>query len=133
MLVNGRTAIDGLFAPSTASTLAARADGAVQHDVKDPDRLGDILELLLAPVLEGQIQLVADMLADRLRHGDAAGPGDAFEPRRDVDPVAEQVVALDDDIAEIDPDPELDPPVLGNIRRCAPASPAGWRPRIRPR
>ena len=36
-------------------------------------------------------------------------PGwDAFDPRRDVDAVAKDVLALDDDIADVDPDPEPD-------------------------
>jgi hypothetical protein len=39
---------------------------------------------------------------------DAAGFRDAFQPRRDIDPITENVALIDDDIAEIDPDPELD-------------------------
>ena len=50
-----------------------------------------------------------------MRDGDAAGPGDAFEPRGDVDAVAEDVVVLDDDVAEIDADAEFDAPVLGDV------------------
>ena len=38
---------------------------------------------------------------------DAAGLGQALQPRRDVDAVAVNVVALDDDVAEVDADPEL--------------------------
>ena len=34
--------------------------------------------------------------------------GLTFQPRSDVDPVAKDIVPLDDDIAEIDSDPELD-------------------------
>ena len=52
---------------------------------------------------------------------DAAGLGDALDPRRDVDAVAEDVVALDDDVADIDPDPKPDriglPPV-SRSRNC---------------
>ena len=43
------------------------------------------------------------------------GCGDAFEARRDIHAVAEDVVALDDDVAEIDADAELDAPVLRHI------------------
>ena len=50
-----------------------------------------------------------------LRHGDAARLGDALDPRRDIDPVAEDIVVVDDHIAKIDADAELDPPVLGNV------------------
>jgi hypothetical protein len=43
----------------------------------------------------------------RPRHADAAGLGEGFEPRRDVDPVA----TVTDDVAEIDADAELQPPL----------------------
>jgi hypothetical protein len=39
-----------------------------------------------------------------------------FKPSGNVDPVAEYVAVLDDDVAEIDPDAEYDPPILG---RCS--------------
>ena len=45
---------------------------------------------------------------------DPARLGQAFQPRRDIDAVAIDVVALDDDVAEIDADAELD-------ARCPPA------------
>ena len=40
-------------------------------------------------------------------------PGSAkrFEPRRDIDPVAEDVAVLDDDVALVDADAELDAPL----------------------
>ena len=41
------------------------------------------------------------------------GSASAFEPRRDVDPVAKDVVVLDDDVAEVNADAELDPAVRG--------------------
>ena len=43
------------------------------------------------------------------------GSASAFQPRRDVDAVAEDVVALDDDVADIDADAKLDAPVLGDV------------------
>ena len=43
------------------------------------------------------------------------GCGDALEPRRHVDAVAEDVVALDDDVAEIDADAEFDAAVLRHV------------------
>ena len=50
-----------------------------------------------------------------VRDADAARLGHAFQPRGDVDAVAEDVVALDDDVAEIDADAELDAAVLRHI------------------
>ena len=46
---------------------------------------------------------------------DAAGLGRRLQPRGDVDAVAEQVLSLHHDIAEIDPDAELDLPVVGQL------------------
>ena len=42
------------------------------------------------------------------------GPAKPLEPRRHVDAVAIEIVAIDDDVAEIDADAELDVPVFGN-------------------
>ena len=39
---------------------------------------------------------------------DAARLGDTLDPRRDVDTVAEDVFPFDDDVADVDADPELD-------------------------
>jgi len=96
-LLNGSTAIDGLSASATSASY----------------RKVDILQLLLAGIFVSEVEFVADILAHRARHRHPAGSGDAFDPRRDIDPVAENVVALDDDVAKVDPDPEFDPPFLG--------------------
>ena len=77
-------------------------------------RLGDVLDGLLALIEELQLELVADLIAHHRRAGDAARPRQALEPRRHVDAVAIEIVAIDDDVAEIDADAELDVPVLGN-------------------
>ena len=42
----------------------------------------------------------------------------AFQACRNIDAIAKDVVVLDDDVAEIDPDPEPDPAFLGD-RGCA--------------
>ena len=51
------------------------------------------------------------------RDADAAGLGQRLQPGRDIDAVAEEIAALDDDVAEIDADAQADPPV----RPAAPA------------
>ena len=55
-----------------------------------------------------KIELVPDLVVNRLRNADGAGLGERLEPGGDVDPVAEDVVAVDDDVAEIDADPQLE-------------------------
>ena len=137
MLLKGSTAIDGLsFAGSALVARGRRASAerpAEQVDAVDPDRPVDVLQRLLAHILEGEVEPVADMVADRRRNRDAAGLGDAFDARRDVDAVAIDVVVLDDDVAEIDADAELDAAILAARRRCARASGVGFRRRRRPR
>jgi hypothetical protein len=48
------------------------------------------------------------MIMNRIGDEHPAGIGQGFDPRRDVDAVAIEVVALDDHIAEIDADAQLD-------------------------
>ena len=60
--------------------------------------------MLLAQVLRPQRQLALDLLVDGGRDADAAGLGDQFQARRDVDRIAHQVVAAFHDVAEIDAD-----------------------------
>jgi hypothetical protein len=60
-----------------------------------------------------EIELVPDLLVDRLRNADGTGSGERFEPSGDVDAIAEDVVAVDDDVAEIDADPQLETAVKG--------------------
>ena len=64
----------------------------------------DVLQLDLALVHETKIKLVAHLLMDRAGDGDAPRLRDAFDARRDIHAVAHQVVALDDDIADMNAD-----------------------------
>ena len=64
-----------------------------------------------------------DLLMHRSRDADAAGLGERFEPRRDIYPGAVDVLALGDDLAEIDAHAEQKPPVGGTAAfRSASAS-----------
>jgi hypothetical protein len=67
---------------------------------------------LLAQILESKGQLVADLVSHHPRDADPAGLCERFQARGDIDAVAKDVVVLDDDVTEIDPDPEADPAVL---------------------
>ena len=69
------------------------------------------LTILVAEIVKGDVvEPVADLIAHRAGDADAAGLGEHLETRRDVDAIAEDVVLLDDDVAQIDADAELDPP-----------------------
>ena len=75
----------------------------------DPDRLGNILELGLAEVADGQVQPSFDLPVGVLRQADRAWPRDPFEAGGDIDAVAHQVaVAFLDHVAQVDADAEFD-------------------------
>ena len=57
--------------------------------------------------------LPGDLLVDSARQANAAGFGDSLESRRDVDAVAIDILTFDDDIADVDPDPQEDRIDLG--------------------
>ena len=74
----------------------------------DAHRTRDILQALLAGIDKVGRHLALHLSPDVLGNRDAAGLGDALDPRRDVDAIAKDIFAVDDDVADIDPNPELD-------------------------
>jgi hypothetical protein len=82
---------------------------------EDPQRAGDVLQTLLPEILERQIELVADLVAHDPTDADATGLGKRLQARHNVDPVAVDIVFLDDHIVQVDADPELDAPSAGNF------------------
>ena len=77
-------------------------------------RMGDVLDGLVALVGEVQIEFVADLVAHRRRTGNAAGTGQTLQPDRHVHAVAIEIVAVDDEVAEIDAHAELEMAVFRN-------------------
>ena len=71
------------------------------------DRLGDILDAMAAERAVIEIELVSDVVVNGLRDADRAGLRERLEPGGDVDPVAKDVVAVDDHVAEIDANPQF--------------------------
>ena len=69
----------------------------------------NVLDLLRPQVLETDVEFPLDLTVDRARDADAARFGQALQPRRDIDPVAIDVVAIDDHFAQIDANAVLDP------------------------
>jgi hypothetical protein len=84
-------------------------------DAKHLHRLGDVLELALAQILEQDLGRAVDEIAHRARDVDRARLGDVLEPRRHVHAVALDVAVLDHDVAEIDADAEFDALPLGDV------------------
>src|SRR5262249_7190526 len=63
----------------------------------------------LSSILELDVELVPHLPVGIFGDADAPGFRDPFQTRRHVDAVAENVADVQDDIAEIDADAELDP------------------------
>ena len=77
-----------------------------------PDRLGDVLELDWAKIIDRKIEPGSHLAIRVFGEADTVWLRDALQPRSDVDAVAHQVaVALFDDIAQMDADTELDAPL----------------------
>ena len=68
---------------------------------------------LLADVVEGDIHLAADLPMGVVGDAHAARLGDPLETRRDIDAVAENIVVVEDDVADMDADAKLDPRSAG--------------------
>ena len=123
MLLKGSTAIDGLSGLRRSRVGLRRArgrSGGSRVPFPDADRPVDVLDVHLAAVLEADVDAVADALVDDRGDANAAGLGQRLQARGDVDAVAVDVVALDDDVAEIDADAERDLRAGGGLRRDRP-------------
>ena len=75
---------------------------------------GDVLNFLRADVLEGEAQLVQDLIAHYSADANPAGLSQRLQARRDIDTIAEDVIAVDDDVADIDADTKIDSFFLRN-------------------
>ncbi|MFO0997764.1 MAG: hypothetical protein U1F33_13870 [Alphaproteobacteria bacterium] len=82
------------------------------------DGPGDVLHFALAHILEGKSQLVAHLVPYDAAHPDAARLSERFETSRDIDAITVNVAALDDHVADVDADAELDALTLRDI--CVP-------------
>ena len=91
------------------------ADGALIFAKACSHRLDDVLQFLIAKIADRQFEPRLDLPVHLLGKADRAGFGDAFQSRGDVDPIAHQVaIALLDDVAEVNADPEDDAAILGH-------------------
>ena len=76
------------------------------------DRPVDVLDLAFARVLEDQVEAIAHLLVDAAGDTDPARLGEPFQARRNVHPVALNVVAVDYDVAKVDADAQRDGTLL---------------------
>jgi hypothetical protein len=81
-------------------------------DPPNPHRIGDVLESPRPKILAGGVDFAADLPVCVVRDTDAARLGKTFQARGNVDPVSEDVLVVNDDIANMDADAKLDPQLL---------------------
>jgi hypothetical protein len=110
-LAKGRTAIDGL---SESGNVVWRLS-----DAGFPDRTrytrsgrGNILQLLLANVFKGDLELPRGVLLHTGRDAYAARFRHGLEARRDIHSIPKYVTVLSHDVTLVDADAKLDPAVL---------------------
>src|ERR1700722_15283977 len=75
-------------------------------------RFGYIFEGLPAHIFEGRVDLSPDLPVGVVRQTYATRIGNIFQPCGDVDPIAEDVVVVDDDVADVNTDAKFDPLLL---------------------
>ena len=95
-----------------------RCRGIHAAQPKGADRLFDVLDALLAQILEGEAAHLAHMVAHAARDADAARHRQVFQPRSDVNAVAEDVAVLDHDVADIDADTKLQAMLVRQVLVC---------------
>src|SRR5437870_8434198 len=86
--------------------------------IKLTPRCFDVLEASFAHIFKGEVETFTDMIAHRLRNGNATDGRNALEPSRQVDAIAEDVAFLDNNVAEVNSDAEFDACVRGTGVAC---------------
>ena len=68
---------------------------------------------MVSHILEDYVDFPNGVFMNTLRHENCPGFGQRLKPRRDIDAIAEDVAAFDDDVALMEPDAKLDASILG--------------------
>jgi len=68
---------------------------------------------VFAHVLESDVVFVANLIASSLGEADRSRPGNHLQVGGNVDAVAVDISLINDDVADVDPDAEDDPPISG--------------------
>jgi len=113
MFWNGSTAIEGFSGRGKAGRGPAAASlGRTRYT-----RTGRAIffELLLSGILEGDVELTLGILLHPCRHADLARCRKPFQTCRHIDAITKDIVTVDDNIAKIDANSELDLLGLGDL------------------
>src|SRR5215472_19090839 len=103
MFWNGSTAIEGLSGRgSEEPNIGISVGRGLTTDLVCPDGLGDVFHSLLTEIDEPDRQLRPDMISHGPRDANPACLSKTFQASSDVDPIAEKIVALHHDVADMD-------------------------------
>src|SRR6266851_8223937 len=114
-LRNGRTAIEGGAArfpriasiePAGPATALAGNGCSASGPGEHPGGRGDVFERHIAEVDDRQLEIIAQLFADRSRNHQASRLGKFLQARRQIDPRAVDIARFDDDVADVQPHAE---------------------------
>src|SRR5262249_58450896 len=79
-----------------------------QMNSVNTDRSSNVLDRLLTHIVEFETEFILNLVTYDARNHDAARIGQGFQSCRYIDPVPEDVIPIDNDIADINAHTELD-------------------------
>src|SRR5215471_4977089 len=79
----------------------------IEANAVDPHWLSDVLDAVLTQILELERQLALHLVVGGSGDGDPARVGHPFDPGGDVHAVSVDSLTIHDDVAQVDPDAEL--------------------------
>jgi hypothetical protein len=86
----------------------------VRFDCVDPHRTLNILQPLFPKIIEFKRYFPAHLVVGGNGEADAARLRYTLKPRCDIDAISEDVIALDQDVTEVDPYPVQHAPILSD-------------------
>lgn len=130
---NARAGIDRITSGSRLPNRLRCRHHFTRRNAVDSHRACDVLQSLIAKVDEGKLQLVANLIVCDARKTDAARLGNPFKSRGDIDAISEEIAIINNDIADVNADPEFDPLALAGQKHSALPCCVAHQPRNVPR
>ena len=95
-----------------ASPVAFRSALTAELNPPCSHGFGNVLEGLRPKVVPTDLDLAPDLPIGVVGYANATRLGNALQPGGNVDPVAKDIVFIDDNVADVDADPKFDPDIL---------------------
>ena len=118
MFWNGSTAMEGLSGSGSGELAGCRADTLplrllpISRARQRSARARDVLQRVRSPMSSNAARPCPESADRRHRRCRRRPARDAFKARRNVDAVAENIVVVDDDVADVNADAKFDPGIL---------------------